>query len=163
MILQRELKLYQFMLDYCRLLTDDITEEQLTLQPAAGAHHPAWILGHLAIACDYAALCLGGSWACPREWHELFGPGSQVQSDRSVYPSKAELLTAIEAGHARVAQAAENATEAQLSQPREGFLADKLPLVGDMLAHLMTTHAAIHLGQLSMWRRIHGLPSVLGV
>jgi hypothetical protein len=41
------------------------------------------------------------------------------------------------------------------------FLKGPLPTVGDLLAHLMTTHEAAHLGQLSAWRRLLGLPGVL--
>jgi hypothetical protein len=36
------------------------------------------------------------------------------------------------------------------------------PRMADFVAHLMTTHAASHLGQLSAWRRLRGLPAVLG-
>ena len=40
------------------------------------------------------------------------------------------------------------------------FLLRHLPTVGDLLAHLLTTHSAYHLGQLSTWRRAAGLPEV---
>jgi len=32
-----------------------------------------------------------------------------------------------------------------------------------LITHLMTTHAALHLGQLSAWRRAIGKGAVLGV
>ena len=41
------------------------------------------------------------------------------------------------------------------------FLRESLTTVGELVAHLMTTHPAFHLGQLSTWRRANGLPSVL--
>jgi len=37
-----------------------------------------------------------------------------------------------------------------------------LPTVGDLLLHVMTAHPMLHLGQLSAWRRLMGLGSVLG-
>jgi hypothetical protein len=32
---------------------------------------------------------------------------------------------------------------------------------GDILSHLMTTHFATHVGQLSVWRRAHGKPPLV--
>jgi len=37
-----------------------------------------------------------------------------------------------------------------------------LPTRGDLLAHILTTHEATHLGQLSAWRRQLGFPPVRG-
>tara|TARA_A100001391_G_scaffold201626_2_gene189127 strand:+ start:491 stop:883 length:393 start_codon:yes stop_codon:yes gene_type:complete len=39
------------------------------------------------------------------------------------------------------------------------FLAEELPTVGDLLAHVFTTHIALHMGQLSQIRRESGFPS----
>lgn len=163
-MLERERKLYAFVLKYCHLLTADLSDEQMTLQPMPGTNHAAWILGHLAIATDSAARLLGERPACPAEWRTLFGPGSVVVADRHAYPTKAELLAAIEAGQARVAAAAATVGEDRLSRPHGlPILKEELPTVGDLLAHLMTTHPATHLGQLSAWRRMLGLPSVLKI
>jgi uncharacterized damage-inducible protein DinB len=48
--------------------------------------------------------------------------------------------------------------------PQPGpFLQKELPTLGDILGHLMTTHPSLHLGQLSTWRRVIGLPPVLSI
>jgi hypothetical protein len=163
-MLEHECKVYAMMLGYCRLLTADLKDEQLCVQPLEGINHPAWIMSHLAIATDYAARLLGEPWACPKDWHEKFGPGSKVSPERSNYPSKAELLAVLEAGHARVTKAAGQVSEVrlQLPQPSRVFK-EELPTVGDLLTHLITSHPAIHLGQLSAWRRMMGLPRVLTI
>ncbi|HTI51061.1 MAG TPA: DinB family protein [Planctomycetaceae bacterium] len=161
---ERERRLYAFVLKYCRMLVEDVTDEQLTVQPVPGVNHPAWILGHLAIATDSAARLLGQRPACPPDWRAKFGPGSQVVADRSAYPPKSELLAAIEAGHARVAELVANAPADVLDRPHAApFLKEELPTVGDLVAHLMTTHPTTHLGQLSAWRRLMGLPGVLKI
>lgn len=116
-MLEREQTLYRFVLHYCRLLTSDLPDEQLAVQPVPGINHAAWILGHLAIGTDSAARLLGERPACPPEWREKFGPGSVVVTERSAYPTKTELLAAIEAGHARVAQAVANVSADRLSRP----------------------------------------------
>lgn len=165
-MLDRELTLYAFVLHYCRLLTKDLDDATLAEQPYPGMNHPAWILGHLALSCDYAVKALGGDMVCPKEWHKQFGPGSVVVADRAAYPSKRELLTAVEAGHERVVAAARKATAEQLAAPQPfpiPLLQKAFPTVGDLLAHLMATHPSLHLGQLSAWRRMKGLPAVLGI
>jgi hypothetical protein len=43
------------------------------------------------------------------------------------------------------------------------FVRNNFPTVGDLTSHLMTTHTGFHLGQLAMWRRMMGLPGVLGI
>ena len=162
-MLDRERTLYAFVLHYCRLLVGDINDARLAEQPAAGMNHPAWVLGHLAIAADYAAILLGGGKALDETWHARFGPGSVVTAERAAYPAKAELLAAVAAGHERVDQAAAAVSAERLARPQRRLFPEHFPTVGDMAAHLMTTHPCIHLGQLSAWRRLVGLPSVLGV
>lgn len=163
---QRESRLYTFMHSYCHSLADGIPEDQMTTQPAANVNHPAWILGHLAVATDYALQCLGEPGVCPREWHTTFAPGSKPLADRAAYPSRAELLTVLDAGYARVIEAARNPDLQRMQQSHTvpfDFLKQYVPTVGDLLAHLMTTHLAAHLGQLSMWRRLMGLPGVMSI
>jgi hypothetical protein len=73
-------------------------------------------------------------------------------------------MLAIKNGHERVSHAAEKVTAARLAERHPvdlAFLRDSLPTVGDLLAHLMTTHPAAHLGQLSAWRRACGKSEVL--
>ena len=39
-------------------------------------------------------------------------------------------------------------------------MAETLPTLADLLSYLLSTHEAMHLGQLSAWRRQLGLPAV---
>ena len=163
---ERERKLYGIMLGYCKMLTDDIDDKKLADLPAAGVNHPAWILTHLAICTDYAARLLGEPPTCPKEWHQRCGPGSTLTSERSFYASKPDLMAALEAGQARVGEAAARATDDVLRKPHGvelAFVKNSFPTVGDLVAHLMTTHTGFHLGQLSLWRRMMGMPGVLGI
>lgn len=163
-MLERECTLYSFTLRYARLLVGDVPDDEFVDQPIEGVAHPAWILGHLAIASDYALTLLGVPAGCPPTWRPLFWPGSSVQSDREVYPSKETLLTAVEAGFRRTVEAVGTASPEMLAQPQVGpFYLEDFPTVGDLVAHLMTTHPSLHLGQLAAWRRMKGLPSALGI
>lgn len=158
----RERTLYAFVLNYCRLLTADIEDARMSDLPVAGANHPAWVLGHLAVCTDYAAKLVGLPRACPAEWHKLFGPGSRAVADRAAYPGKNELLSALAAGHERVSAGVANADPEAMRQPQNLIFQQHFPTIGDMVAHLMTTHPCTHLGQLSAWRRFNGMPAVLG-
>ena len=158
-MLETESKLYLFMGTYCRALMDDIADERMADQPYDGANPPGWILGHLSICTDYAARLVGEGSQCPKRWHVMFAPGSTPPQDRSKYPSKDELMAAYEDGHQRVLAAVQNASAEMLDAPHEVEFLRETPLetARDLLAHLMTTHEATHLGQLSAWCRQMGI------
>jgi DinB superfamily len=163
---ERERKLYGVMLGYCKLLTNDVDDSRLAELPAPGVNHPAWILTHLAICTDVATRILGEPARCPKEWHQRCGPGSRLTAERSFYASKRELIAALEAGQKCVSEAAGKASEEVLLRPNGielAFVKNTFPTVGELVAHLMTTHTGFHLGQLSMWRRMVGMPGVLGI
>jgi hypothetical protein len=160
---ERELTLYKFNLNYLRLLAADIEEAQMQECAFPGANPPIWILGHLAVSTDYAGRILGLERACPREWHVKFAPGSKPAELQPPLPTKDELLAAIENGHRRVAEALPNASAEALNKPHEVELLRPtvLKTVGDVLGHLMCTHAAFHLAQLSACRRKSGKAHVV--
>lgn len=163
---EHERKLYGLMLGLCKMQTADVDDARLADLPAPGVNHPAWILTHLAICTDVAARVLGQPTRCPKEWHQRCGPGSTVSSERGYYAGKRELIAALEAGHGCVSESAGRATEDVLSRPHGielAFVKNTFPTVGDLVAHLMTTHTGYHLGQLAIWRRMVGLPNVLGI
>ncbi len=155
------LTLFKFNLEYLRLLTEDIPKEQFSQAAFSGGKPARWILGHLAIANDYTLQLLGQPSCCPKEWHAQFGPGSDANTPGG--PTTDELLAGIARGADLVIAAVPHATPAQLA-PRHTVAMKQLlrftPTVGDLVGHLLSTHFATHLGQLSVWRRQMGWPSV---
>ena len=148
-----------FMVQYCRTLVADIADERLAAQPQAGVNHPAWILGHLALTADGTLGRLGAPKVLAAEWAPLFTAGSKPSSARGDYPSKNELMGAVEDRYHELRQQAATATEAQLSQPTTNPRAKQtLPTLREMIGFLLTGHMGVHLGQLSSWRRMTGLP-----
>jgi len=156
---------YNMMLAYGQKLVADVPDEKMCAQPVPGQimNHPAFLLGHLAWANDNRAAALSGqqpTFAAKPGCKELFGMGAKPSTDRSAYPSKAELLKAFEAAHARLGEAAAKATPEALAEPTPEPMRARFPTVGAMVLGLMTSHFATHLGQLSAWRRAMGYPSI---
>ena len=155
--------LFEFQLNYIKLLSADLDDADLGQSPFPGANPPVWILGHLAVCTDYAARILGQKPECPREWHQCFAPGTNPAAVPQPYPSKADLLTALENGHRRVVAALAEADPEPLNQPHaiELLKATNLKTNGDVLSHLMCSHPAFHVAQLSACRRAKGKPPVI--
>lgn len=151
---------YGFNLVYARMLVRDVSDEQMCAQPAPAMNHAAWVLGHLASTCDFMGSLVGVQHAGPAEWKELFSGGTKPVCEAGRYPRKEALVLALEEGHARVAGAFERAQPELLSQPTPvERMRPRFPTIGDLVVFGMTSHEALHLGQLSAWRRALGLPS----
>jgi hypothetical protein len=157
-MLDNEVKINQFLIGYCGMLVADIADERMAEQPSPGVNHPAWILGHLAYSADYGVTLLGGEKTLPAEWTTLFGPGSKVSSSRSDYAPKEELARAVEQGFKRLLEYLAGATPDHWAKPTANpRMRVGLPTVKEGIAFLLTGHLGVHLGQLSMWRRLIGL------
>lgn len=155
---------FRFTLEYAEKLAAELSDDELALQPHPGMNHAAWVLGHVALGSDLVAALLGQSLVTDANWMTTFGPGSTPTPDRSAYPAKEQLLTTMRTTHARAIDLLSRATPEQLNQPNQTpFFPAQFPTVGALITHLLTTHAALHLGQLSAWRRALGKGAVLGV
>src|SRR5262249_13888036 len=122
-----------FLMQYCRRLLADISDERMTEQPVAGVNHPAWILGHLALTADGTVEKLGGQKVLPPAWTSLFAAGSKPSASRDVYPSKDELVRAVEQAYQHLRQAA-TANPENLSRPTTNPRAkEMLPTLKEMV------------------------------
>lgn len=161
-MLEYPLSLFEFNLGYLRMLVEDIPTDRCHQAAFPGGKTPQWLLGHIAIANDYGLQLLGREKTCSDAWHASFGPGSDP-ARLGATPGKDELLEAIERGATAFREAARSATPEQLSAKHRVPIKQLLrwtPTVGELVAHLLSTHVATHLGQLSVWRRQMGLPEV---
>ena len=122
-------------------------------------NHPAWILGHLAFAQDRIPGLVGGTHLLDEDWAKVYGPRSRPLPDRSAYPSKAALIDALDQAHLRARDALVGVDLATLTAPLpiEAFRFI-MPTLADGVVHILTSHEAGHIGQLSAWRRAAGLP-----
>lgn len=161
---QAVINAFAFNLVYATKALEDVAGEKLCDQPAGLKNHPAWILGHLALASDNGCKMLGGESKGLPDGEKLFNMGTAPVSDVSQYPDKAVLLGALEDGHARLAKAYEGADESTLAQPMPNEqVRSMFPTVGDFVLFIMTGHEGMHLGQLMAWRQAQGMAPALGI
>lgn len=158
--MQHLITLNEFNRSYLKRLTTDIQESEMDLPAGTGCHSPRWILAHLAVVADYGFRQLGLPFECPIAWHRAYGPTSQAGTHPECAPGGPELLDKIEDLYSKLCTELQKADPALLSKPHAVELLKGTPLLtcGDIIAHLLTTHFAVHLGQLSVWRRLTNRP-----
>ncbi|MBK9480030.1 MAG: DinB family protein [Bacteroidetes bacterium] len=162
-------KQYDFNLAYAKALVHDVPELLMTHTPATGLeNHPAFTLGHLLSGSALLAEDLGLEMNLPQAWVSLFvrnGPGDPriPELDVELYPTKLELLTALESQHNRVKQKLSELNEEQLQAPFKWRFSNYFPSVYDLIVFMCINHESMHLGQLAAWRRAMKLPSALAL
>lgn len=159
-MLESAIHVNAFLLGYLKRIVAEIPDDQFAQPPAPGLNPPLWLMGHLAVTYDGGLKLLGKTPACPEAWHKSFGRGSNPSEIARPHSSKAELLAALDRGHAQLAAAAREAEATVLTRPNPSPLMQGTPLttVGDLLTFILTGHFGIHVGQLSFCRRAKGLP-----
>ncbi|MEM1109931.1 MAG: DinB family protein [Planctomycetota bacterium] len=152
-------------LDYTRRLIDGMSEEHANVLPADGMNSPRWIVGHLAQTADMVTL----GWVFEAErsidsWDAWFNGGTTSAALTAEQPSLAEAMVHLERLHASVSERVEASSPAWFEKSAPGIAPDafrqRFPTIGNALAHTMLSHEMMHLGQLSAWRRVQGLPAV---
>ncbi|HET6426292.1 MAG TPA: DinB family protein [Planctomycetaceae bacterium] len=148
--------LCRFMLDYLERIIAEMTPDDLR-RANGSANPPGWILGHLAIVADFAGPMLKRPRQCPAAWHKAFGPGSDPHAELP-QQTAAEWAQTIRNNYEGILAVLPTADDAELAQPHgSSLLANtKIETMGQLLSHLLTTHLATHIGQLSAWRRSQG-------
>lgn len=144
-------------------LVEDLREEQMCLQSAAGENHPAWILGHLLLGDVYllSMLKLRELSADFPDLLNKYGPNSKSISTRENYDSKKTLVERLtETGILRL-DALRNMKNLNQPTPDE-TLARTQPTIGHHL-QMLVFHEGHHCGQLSVWRKSQGLSVVKGI
>lgn len=126
-----------------------------------GANSVNWIVGHLALVADMGSNLLGHPQTTIEQWSSVYGPGSPggVVGDRGM--SRDAVMEYFAAAHDRLRGHADNPDQSLLDAANETpFMSDALPTMGDLLAHVLTTHLGMHTGQISQIRRQSGFDPV---
>lgn len=158
---EQERIIYAFMKGYGETLLAEMKREDALIRICEGGHHPMWIIGHLATVGHDWSKKLGGSGVTAYDqawWGRLAQALRTPAGDAGVYPPFDEVVDAWRAAHAAFDAAAAQAPQDVLARPSQGPVSNGLSTVRDFVAFLLTAHEAMHLSQLSTWRRTRGLP-----
>lgn len=157
-----EIKLFQMVRRMLGKMVEEIPSGDFQRLPSGGGNSPNWLLGHLTVVNLMGVATLGGRPGGLKEMLPVYGPGSKPTEDTTTLSSKEELLETFNATADQFVALVEAATADQLNAQRESpILREVLPTNRDIVGHLLTTHLALHVGQLSAWRRGHGMDSIL--
>lgn len=143
-------------------LVADVSQEQMCLQASQGEQHPAWVLGHLLLADSYLLFLLEAE-GLPDDFQALldtYGPEASPSADLARYDTRADLVQRLASTNARRVAAVRALPDAGFERPMsDAVLARTQPTIGHHLQS-QVFHEGYHAGQLSAWRRAHGLPPV---
>ena len=143
-----------------------LPEGQVGLIPT---NHPAWAYGHLGLYGSAVCSMLGEDeaakeLAAPEDWDPLFKAGATCQDDPegSLYPDMKAITEQFIRSMNGMLACAERADDAVFLQttPIER-MRERFPTIGVAVTFMAGSHAMLHLGQVSAWRRIEGLGSAM--
>ncbi|QDV27421.1 DinB family protein [Aureliella helgolandensis] len=128
------------------------------------ANHPAFIFGHLCLYPANVFKLIGqeGIAQPPAHYDALFSKNATCvdDPDGSIYPTGTELKAFFDSSYATAVEAIRQVSDEQLAAPNpvDSPLQAILPTLGALIGLYLTNHVTLHLGQLSTWRRMEGLP-----
>lgn len=152
-------------LGYAELLVKDIPAEKFAFMPMPNVNHPAFAIGHLSIYGDNILKLIGRTELVRErpEFVALFKAGVACVADDGRYPGKDEIVDYFLERYRAAAEALKWVSEDVLNaeNPAEGRWKLMFPKVGGAVNFLLNNHAMMHLGQVSAWRRVMGMPGVM--
>lgn len=136
-------------------LLEGIAESDWLHQPVPDGQHVRWILGHLAIADDWALVSLG----LPRQRTQLdaYFTGRPITPDPNAYPQPQVLREHFDAAHEAYVSRLAAIDETDLQRTTSGPIADFAPNLATLVSSHVW-HEGFHGGQLALIRRSLGLP-----
>jgi uncharacterized damage-inducible protein DinB len=131
----------------------------MVAQPVGIKNHPAWIVGHLIYSCQLLGGVVGLAPWLPEDWPRRFGTGSLPVSDPALYESKERALAILRDAQDRLSRAVGELPDSRLDEPfPDPSYRPVFPTIRHALTQVMVGHTAMHIGQVTVWRRAMGLP-----
>ena len=137
----------------------------LDAAPVDGLKAPRWVLGHLAEGHFYLVNLLGlaDQHPFPDDWMKAFAPGTPSLrpyglDDNADMPPADGLLDYINATEQPIVDAASSVAPGSYGDPHgiDFLYSTGIETQADLIAHLLASHYAFHLGQMSIWERMNG-------
>jgi hypothetical protein len=154
--LQRNLMMASWMLS-------DFSDADMLVRPVPGANHATWQIGQVTASEARLSKMLNPAKAVelPAGYAEKFAKHTAAIDDPSQFPKKAELLDQLARVRAGTVAIVKAMSESDLAAPMQGPMAEFFPTHGHIVANLIPTHLAMHVGQIQVIRRKLGKPHLM--
>ena len=152
-----EIAINEFLSQQLEKVANDIPEDDFFPPSIGHGHPPVWILGHLAIVAEMGQRTLGGTISHPA-WLRLFGPGSSDIVSPNDEFTKPGMISCVIENYRKFRELAATVDELVVRKPHNVsfFAGTSIKTVEQCMSHLLTSHFALHLAQLSSCRRAAG-------
>jgi hypothetical protein len=159
---QNTIQASRFTQGYVQMLIDGTPEELWFTRPAGVPNHMAWQIGHVASSANSGLKAIGKPSLCDEAWDKLFLRGTESNDDASIYPTPDQIIAKFHEVYAALTEVYEQADESVLlADTQIERLVGRFPKQGDFLVFLLTSHLAMHAGQISTLRKLSGLGHVM--
>jgi DinB superfamily len=141
----------------------DFSDADMLVRPVPGANHAAWQIGQVTASEARIGKMFKPAMAIelPPGYAEKFTKHTAGIDDPEKFPKKAELLDHLARVRAGTVAIVKAMTEADLAAPMQGPMAEFFPTHGHVVANLIPTHLAMHVGQIQVIRRKLGKPHLM--
>ena len=154
--------LMNFQLLYLNKLMENIPDERLYEKQLDGLNSAGWILGHICVEANDVIKQLNRKESFEEldlNWEKWFKSSTGKIESINKLPNKAELITIVNERYIALGKAYLNLTvEQQNSLHPSKFLREVLTTFDSWYAHHLTTHIAMHCGNIVVWKKVIGLP-----
>ncbi len=154
---------------YANRLLKDVPVERFSRFAAPGgvvvtSNHPAFIYGHLSLYAPKILIQIGNPAPAFPEGFELAFSKDAVcrdDPDGDLYPAMDDVIAFFQEGYRMVTGALRSAPNDVFERfnPAEGRMRELFPTIGSVQVFYCGGHMMMHLGQMSAWRRMEGLPA----
>ena len=150
--------LFRFQMEYLKKIVNNIPEEQLYALQLEGFNSAGWILGHLFVEVQDVFDFLAIKYQSNDTWNALFRNTTGRIQNLENLPSKETLLNAIYDRYEQLLLIYRQLEESERSGPHPSrLIKNLLPNLDAWIAHHLTTHIAVHCGNLVVWKKMIGL------
>ena len=152
-------ELFKFQELYLEQLMGNVPEERLYEKQLKGFNSAGWILGHLCVEVeDVFDYLKTPYYKVDESWTTWFKNAEKGITTLDNLPTKSELMHVFQIRYEELCKVYEgfNSRDRFSGHPSK-FLENHLPNLDAWVAHHLTTHIAIHCGNIAVWKKVIGL------
>jgi hypothetical protein len=153
------ISLFNFQLLYLRKIIRNIPEDRLYERQLDYFNSAGWLLGHICVEAEDVFNHLNISYdKLDLNWYAWFKNSTGAIESLDDLPTKQQLLVKLEERYTLLSSLYLNLSDKQrLTDHPSKMLKEVFPNLDSWFAHHLTTHIAIHCGNIVVWKKMIGL------